>query len=203
MKHSANWKKAKTKVQKLHTRITRVRQNFLHQSSTAICKNHAVVVMEDLQVKNMSRSAKGTVDQPGKRIRQKSGLNKAILDQGWAEFRRQLGYKLAWAGGQLIVVPPHHTSCTCPECGHVAKENRPGRACFRCQVCGYENHADVVGAMNILERGMKMIEGQDTVDASTGRETVARIACRVNGATRPSAAGTHRSVQEDPLPCAA
>ena len=203
VKFSANWKKAKTKVQKIHTRIARVRQNFLHQSSTAICKNHAVVVIEDLQVKNMSRSAKGTEDAPGKRVRQKSGLNRAILDQGWSEFRRQLEYKLAWAGGQVIAVPPHHTSCTCPQCGHVAKENRPSQARFQCQACGYENHADVVGAINILHRGMKIIEGQDTVDASTGRETVARIACEVNGAATPSTAGTRRSVQEGLFSCAA
>ena len=203
VKFSANWKKAKTKVQKIHARIARVRQNFLHQSSAAICKSHAIVVIEDLQVRNMSRSAKGTDDAPGKRVRQKAGLNRAILDQGWAEFRRQLEYKLAWAGGQLMAVPPHHTSCTCPDCGHVAKENRPSQARFQCQACDYENHADVVGAINVLNRGMKIIEGQDTVDASTGRETVARIACEVNGAAMPSAAGTHRSVQEGPYSCAA
>lgn len=203
VKFSANWRKTKARVQKLHTRIAHVRQNFLHQSSAAICKNHAVVVIEDLQVKNMSRSAKGTTDQPGERVRQKSGLNKAILDQGWAEFRRQLEYKLAWAGGQLIAVPPHHTSRTCPGCGHVAQENRPSQARFRCQACGYENHADVVGAMNVLRRGLKKIEGQDTADASAGRDTVARIACEVNGEVRPSAAGTHRSVQKELSPCAA
>ena len=85
----------------------------------------------------------------------------------------------------------------------MAQENRPSQARFLCRVCGYENHADVVGALNVLKKGMKTIEGQDTVDASTGREAVARIACEVNGAARPSAAGTHRSVKEEVLPCAA
>ena len=64
-----------------------------------------MVCIEDLQVGNMSRSAAGTVAAPGKNVRAKSGLNRAILDQGWFEFRRQLDYKLAWNGGWLVAVP--------------------------------------------------------------------------------------------------
>jgi putative transposase len=97
------------------------------------------------------------VEQPGKKVSQKRGLNRAILDQGWGEFRRQLGYKLAWNGGMLLAVPPHHTSQTCPCCGHVSKDNRQTRASFLCVDCGYENHADVVGAMNVLARGHRVL----------------------------------------------
>ena len=85
--------------------------------------------------------------------RYQPGLNKAILDQGWFEFRRQLDYKLAWNGGLLIAVPPQNTSRTCPVCGHVSADNRKTQAVFRCVACGYEGHADHVGAMNILARG--------------------------------------------------
>jgi putative transposase len=67
-----------------------------------------------------------------------------------------LQYKLAWHGGQLIAVSPHHTSQSCPACRHVATENRRSQAQFRCVECGYENHADVVGAINILERGLRL-----------------------------------------------
>jgi putative transposase len=88
-KFSSNWKKAKAKVQKIHTRIANVRKDFLHKASATISKNHALVVVEDLKVSNMSRSAKGTVDAPGRNVRAKSGLNKSILDQGWGEFRSQ------------------------------------------------------------------------------------------------------------------
>jgi putative transposase len=105
----------------------------------------------------MSRSSKGTVEQPGKKVHQKSGLNRAILDQGWGEFRRQLDYKMAWKVGMLLVVPPHHTSQTCPCCGHVSKDNRQTQAQFRCVGCGYENHADVVGAINVLARGHRVL----------------------------------------------
>ncbi|MGL6070407.1 RNA-guided endonuclease InsQ/TnpB family protein, partial [Craterilacuibacter sp.] len=94
-KFSNNWKKAKARVQKLHARIGNVRKDFLHQASTRICENQAIVCVEDLKVRNMSKSAAGSVEQPGRNVRAKSGLNKAILDQGWGEFRRQLDYKLA------------------------------------------------------------------------------------------------------------
>jgi len=83
VKFSSNWKKAKTKVQKVHTDIANVRKDFLHKITTTISKNHALVCVEDLQVRNMSKSAAGTKEQPGKMVRQKSGLNRSILDQGW------------------------------------------------------------------------------------------------------------------------
>ena len=109
-KGSNNWKKLVAKIGKLHKRIANIRKNFLHQISNTISKNHATVYIEDLQVKNMSKSAKGTVEKHGKMVKQKSGLNRAILDQAWYEFRRQLEYKLRWRGGQLILVSPQYTS---------------------------------------------------------------------------------------------
>ena len=152
-KGSNNWKKLVAKIGKLHHRIANIRKNFLHQISNTISKNHATVYVEDLQVKNMSKSAKGTVEKHGKMVKQKSGLNRAILDQAWYEFRRQLEYKLRWRGGQLIPVSPQYTSQCCPACGHTAKENRTTQALFACVQCGYSNNADVVGAMNVLQRG--------------------------------------------------
>ena len=105
----------------------------------------------------MSRSSKGNSEQHGTRVRQKAGLNRAILDQGWGEFRRQLEYKMPWSGGVLLSVPPHNTSRTCPCCHHISKENRLTQAEFLCVDCGYENNADVVGAINILERGHRLL----------------------------------------------
>ena len=152
-KGSNNWKKLVAKISKLHHRIANIRKNFLHQISNTISKNHATVYVEDLQVKNMSKSAKGTMEKHGKMVKQKSGLNRAILDQAWYEFRRQLEYKLRWRGGQLIPVSPQYTSQCCPAYGHTAKENRTTQALFACVQCGYSNNADVVGAMNVLQRG--------------------------------------------------
>ena len=152
-KGSSNWKKLVAKISRLHHRIANIRKNFLHQISNTISKNHATVYIEDLKVGNMSKSAKGTKENPGKNIRQKAGLNRAILDQAWYEFRRQLEYKLRWRGGQLILVAPQYTSQCCPACGHTAKENRTTQALFACVKCGYTANADVVGAMNVLQRG--------------------------------------------------
>jgi putative transposase len=190
---SNNWKRAKARVQKTHSHIANARNDFLHKATTTISKNHAIVCIENLQVGNMSRSAAGTSKAPGRSVKAKSGLNKSILDQGWGEFRRQLEYKQVWLRGEVLAVPPHNTSRTCPACGHVSADNRKTQAKFECIECGYSNNADVVGAINILNRGIKMLEGQDTVDASTGCASIAQIACEVNGAVMPSATGTRRS----------
>ncbi|MGH8783520.1 MAG: RNA-guided endonuclease InsQ/TnpB family protein, partial [Cupriavidus necator] len=175
LKFSNNWKKAKARIQRIHSRIGNARRDYLHKCSTTISQNNAMVCIEDLQVRNMSKSAKGSAEQPGKQVRAKSGLNKSILDQGWFEFRRQLDYKLAWNGGWLIAVPPQNTSRTCPCCGHVSKDNRQTQARFECVGCGFEENADVVGAINVLRAGH------------------ARFACEVSGAGMPPAAGTRRS----------
>ena len=173
-KLSTNWKKQKRKLTRLHIRIADARNDYLHKSSATISKNHAIVYVEDLKIRNMSKSAAGTTEAPGKNVRAKSGLNRAILDQGWFEFRRQLEYKLAWAGGWLVRVPPQNTSRTCPECGCIAKDNRKTQAAFRCVECGFKENADHVGAINIKRAGH------------------ARFACEVSGAVMPPAAGTHQ-----------
>ena len=150
---SENWKKQKIEITKLHHTIANVRQDFLHKQSTEISKNHAKVFVEKLQIKNMSASAKGSIDAPGRMVKAKSGLNKSILDQGWFEFRRQLDYKLAWKGGMLSEVDYRYTSQSCSYCGHTAKYNRVSQAVFRCQICGHEDNADMNAAMNILTVG--------------------------------------------------
>jgi putative transposase len=155
-KFSQNWGKAKAKVSQLHARIGNARRDFLHKTTTTISKNHAMVCLEDLQVRNMSTSAAGSSDSPGRHVKAKSGLNTSILDQGWFEFRRQLEYKQVWRGGEVLAVPPRNTSRTCPCCGHVSADNRQTQAQFACVECGYANHADVVGAINILARGHRV-----------------------------------------------
>jgi putative transposase len=152
-KFSNNWKKARGRVQRIHSSIANARNDFLHKASTQISKNHAMVCIEDLQVRNMSKSASGTLEAPGRKVAQKKGLNKALLDQGWGEFRRQLEYKTRWNGGEFVAVPAAYTSQTCPCCGHISRENRQTQALFACVSCGYENNADHVGAINVLAAG--------------------------------------------------
>lgn len=164
-KFSENWKKTKQRITKLHSKISNMRKDYLHKLTTTISKNHAVVVIEDLQVKSMSASAKGSIEAPGRNVKQKAGLNRSILDQGWHELGRQLEYKLRWLGGKLIKVPPQYTSQTCNECGYVSKSNRAGIV-FRCQACGHEAHADVNAAKNILAAGLAVIACGEYLDVT-------------------------------------
>ncbi len=179
-KGSNNWKKQKRKIAKLHHTIANVRSDFLHKLSTEVSENQAKVYVERLQVRNMSASAKGTIEEPGRNVKAKSGLNKSILDQGWFEFRRQLDYKLFWMGGMLAEVNPRHTSQRCSCCGHTAKENRVSQDVFRCQVCGHEENADVNAAKNILTVGQtemiacqaNRISGRQQEPAGTRKEVL-------------------------------
>ena len=152
-KGSNNWKNQKKRISRLHHTISNVRSDFLHKLSTSISESQARVFVEGLQIRNMSSSARGTIEEPGRNIRVKSGLNKSILDQGWYEFRLQLGYKLSWKGGELIEVDFRYTSQRCSCCGNTAKENRRSQAVFKCLACGYGKNADVNAAKNILTVG--------------------------------------------------
>ncbi len=140
---SNNWNKQKQKITRLHQRIVHTRNDFVHKTSNIISKNHAMVVIEDLKVANMSKSASGSIEAPGRSVKAKSGLNKSILDQGWGEFRRQLEYKQSWLGGGVLAINPRNTSRTCPACNHVSAENRKTQSKFECVECGYAENADL------------------------------------------------------------
>ena len=161
VKKSNGWLKQKYKVQKVHKKISNARNDFLHKCSTNLCKNHALIVLEDLKVRNMSSSAKGSIEEPGKNVAAKSGLNKSILDQGWYEFRRMLEYKQEWTGGQLITIPPQYTSQKCSKCGHTEKENRVTQSDFKCKKCSFNINADINAASNILAAGRAVLASGD------------------------------------------
>jgi putative transposase len=152
-KFSSNWKKGKEKIIQCHEKIANARRDTLQKISTEICENQAMIVVEDLKIKNMSKASKGDSEKHGKKVAQKSGLNRSVLDQGWGMFFSMLEYKQDWRGGMVLKVPPHHTSQTCPCCHHIAKENRLTQAEFVCVKCGYSNNADLVGAINLLAKG--------------------------------------------------
>lgn len=140
-----------------------IQQNYLHQVSTDISKNHALVVLEDLKVANMSKSASGTLDEPGKMVAAKSGLNRSILDQGWHSFKSMLSYKLGHLGGELLLVDPRYTSQKCSSCGHTEKDNRMSQAEFAFMRCGFRENADVNAAKNVLVAGHAVLSLQPEV----------------------------------------
>jgi putative transposase len=152
-KGSANRKKAVAKLGNLHRRIAHQRSDWLHKLTTDLADAHPVIALEDLKIKNMSAGAKGTVEAPGKNVRQKAGLNRSILDAAWGEFTRQLTYKVEWRGGQVILVNPAYTSRTCRICRHESAENRKTQSVFSCVACGHTENADVHAAKNILAAG--------------------------------------------------
>ena len=152
-KFSENWKKLNLKINKLHHHIANIRHDYLHKVTTTLSKNHAMIVVEDLKVANMSKSANGTPEKQGKNVKAKSGLNKSILDQGWSMLVGMLEYKQQWRGGLLVKVNPKYTSQTCSSCSHVAKENRLTQAKFECVECGFSENADINASRNILAVG--------------------------------------------------
>jgi putative transposase len=136
-----------------------------------------MIFVEDLKIKSMSKSASGTIESPGTNVKQKSGLNKSILDQGWSEFLRQLDYKQLWSGGCVIPVCPRNTSRKCHECGFVSPDNRKTQASFHCISCGHHNNADVNAAKNILEAGYALLAcGVASIDLLRSRNQLVATA---------------------------
>ena len=149
---------AARKVAKLHGRIRRRRADFHHKTARALITGHDVIAHERLNTGGMTKSPAPKADpgQPGGFLPNgaaaKAGLNRSILDAGWAQFLGILANKAESAGRLVLPVDARNTSRTCPECGHVAKENRLTQAKFACTACGFTANADHVGATNILNR---------------------------------------------------
>jgi len=156
---SANRKKAVARLNACHGRVAAMRRDFLHRATTKLVADHALIAIEDLSVKSMTASAAGTVDAPGKNVRQKAGLNRTILRNGWSMARSMLEYKAAWSGTMLVAVPPAYTSQECNVCGHTAAENRKTQATLQCVACGHAENADRNAAKNILRRGQEILSG--------------------------------------------
>lgn len=153
-KGSNNRRKAIRRLSIAHARVRNTRLDFLHKISTTIAKNHSCVVMEDLKVTNMMRSARGNKEQPGRNVSAKTGLNRSIAKQAWTSFRNLLTYKLHELNGGLLLVDPRHTSQTCPECLTTDKRNRKSQSKFQCVSCGHTANADHNAAINILRLGI-------------------------------------------------
>lgn len=159
--------KALRRAAKLSARRARIRRDWQHKTSLDLTRRFGTVAIEDLKIKNMTASAKGTAEKPGRMVRQKAGLNRSILNQGWFAFETILAYKLAERGGTLVKVNPAYTSQTCSDCGTIDKQSRESQARFVCRHCGFRAHADHNAAINILRRNtasMRIEEGHKLSD---------------------------------------
>lgn len=151
-KGSKNQQKARAKVARLQRKVRRQREHALHVASHGYAKSHGVLLVEDLKIKNMTASARGTVEKPGTRIAQKAGLNRAILGAGWGRFVEMLTYKVVPEGGVVIRRPAAYSSQECALCHHIDAASRVRRDLFVCTVCGHTEHADTNASQVILSR---------------------------------------------------
>ena len=152
-KGSREWRRRARVLANLHSRAKVSYRNECHRITTDIVRRFDLVAIEDLAIRNMTASAAGTVENPGRNVAAKSGLNRSILEQGWGIIRNQLVYKAEWAGKQLVEVDPRRTSQTCSRCGAVDAESRLGKA-YCCPYCGLTIDADHNAARNILRRAV-------------------------------------------------
>ena len=139
---------------KIDRQIVGYRADWQRNRALEIAADSEIIVVEGLTIKNMTRSAAGTIEKPGRNVRAKAALIRSILARGWGSMRFRLKTKAEELGGRVIEIDPAYTSQTCPRCGQVSRDNRRTQGEFACVSCGFEQHADVVGAINILQRGM-------------------------------------------------
>jgi putative transposase len=149
---SKRWRKAGARRARVEEKIQRQRRDNHFKLAKQLVNHYDRIAIEDLQIKNMTKSARGTVNNPGRNVSQKSGLNKSILDAGWGQFREILLTKADEAGREVAVVKAAYSSQECSSCGDIDKKNRPSQEKFKCLSCGFREHADVNAAKNLLIR---------------------------------------------------
>ena len=152
-KGSRRWKQRRAVLSNLQDRERIRNRNECHRITTDLVRRFGLIALEDLPIKNMTASAKGTMEQPGKQVSQKAGLNRSIAEQTWGLIKQQLIYKAAWAGRELVSVDPKFTSQRCSGCGAVSANHRR-RKRYDCAECGITEDADVNAATNILHKAL-------------------------------------------------
>ncbi len=154
VKGSARRRRAVERHAKMKRNLANRRKDAAHKLSTRLATTHALIVIEDLKIKQMTAAVAGTVAEPGRNVRQKAGLNRSMLANAHADFRRMLAYKCERSGARLEAVNPAYTSQTCSQCHHCAPENRKSQAVFLCVACGHQQNADINAAINIMTAGL-------------------------------------------------
>ena len=152
-KGSGRWRERRAILANILHRERIANRNECHRITTDLVRRFRTIATEDLPIANMMRSAKGTIENPGRNVRQKAGLNRSIAEQTWGVILNQLRYKAEWAGKSFVKVEASYTSQTCSECGAVDRDYRRGKV-YSCGSCGNTMDADVNAAVNIMNRGM-------------------------------------------------
>ena len=184
-KGSTRRHRAAAQVGRRHHEIAEQRATTLHTLTKHLATNWATIAIEDLHVAGMTRSARGTIEQPGNNVRAKSGLNRAILDTAPGEMRRQLTYKTRWYGSALAICDRWYPSSqTCSDCGARTKLHLSQRV-FKCAACGSTLDRDVNAAINIAAHAV--VVASDTEETQNARR---------DHASAPPQAAKRRRVSE-------
>jgi putative transposase len=160
-------RRAKHQVARMKAREADRRKDWAEKTSTSLARRFDVIRVEDLKAKSMTRSSKGTAEQPGRNVAQKASLNRGIQRSGWGILVRRLEEK---APGRVEKVPPAYTSQRCSACGHNASESRKSQALYVCVACGFACNADVNAAMNIAAGRAVKARGGDRDAGPVNRE---------------------------------
>jgi putative transposase len=143
------------------------RKDWAEKASTALARRFDLICVEDLRITSMTRSARGTIEAPGRNVRQKAGLNRGILANGWGLLVRRLEDK---APGRVEKIHPAYTSQRCSACGTVDARARESQAVFACRSCGYAGNADVNAARNIAAGHAVAARGRSPLGGRMNRE---------------------------------
>ena len=152
-KGSRRWKQRRAVLANAQDRERIRNRNECHRITTDLVSRFGLIAMEDLPIKNMTASAAGTLENPEVGVARKRGLNRIVTEQTWGIIRRQLTYKAAWAGRQLVAIDPKFTSQRCSGCGVVSAAHRR-RKRYDCAECGMTEDADINAARNILHKAL-------------------------------------------------
>ena len=155
-KGSNRYKQAKNRAAKSQRKLAGRQRNWHHHESQELSDLFGTIVVEDLKLKNLTKSAKGTVDEPGVNVKAKAGLNRELRAMAWGQFKELIRYK----ANRLIEIDPRYTSQRCHKCGHTAKENRKSQSQFVCVVCHHRDNADLNAAKNIKAAGKRLLDAE-------------------------------------------
>ncbi|WP_100643177.1 RNA-guided endonuclease InsQ/TnpB family protein [Alteromonas facilis] len=157
-KGSKRYSKTSARIARKKSQQSNIRHDFAHKAShQMVSSNKSVLVFENLKTKNMSRSAKGSAEQHGKNVKQKSGLNRGILEVGWHIIQSFTEYKAEKAGKAVFYISPYKTSQECANCGHTHADNRKSQSLFKCTLCEYTDNADNNASAVIKKRAINLI----------------------------------------------
>jgi putative transposase len=161
-KNSRRLTRTYDQIAQLRATAKRRAVDWQHKTTTEIAEMFSRIGVEDLAIRNMVKSARGTVEAPGTNVRQKAGLNRAIAGEAWGRTVTMLEYKAAQRGGIVIKVPAPNTSRRCSACGFITPGSRETQARFVCKAdgCGYETNADTNASRNIDHAAGSAVSGR-------------------------------------------